>query len=223
MSPMPTRVSSAAPSRVGDAGAVDETEREDPTTSARRQPGRPRDPRADEAILSAVVDLLAEVGFGGLTIDAVAHRAGVGKATIYRRWDGKEPLVLDALTASRQLAPTPDTGDLVHDLLALYLPLTEPVAQQATVRLLPALAAEAAVNPDLAERLRAFVADRRIPAREVWERARDRGEIGPDVDVDLAIDLLIGSLLYRLVFTGAEVTVDVVERSIGVVLRGLRP
>jgi AcrR family transcriptional regulator len=114
--------------------------------------------------MDAVVELLTEVGFGGLTIDAVAHRAGVGKATIYRRWDGKEQLVLDALAAGRIPVPQPDTGTLRDDLLAYYLPLADIEAQQGAVRLMPALAAEAAVDPDLADRLHAFVSDRRAPA-----------------------------------------------------------
>ena len=136
-----------------------------------RPPGRPRDPRADAAILTAVVELLAEVGFGGLTVDAVAHRAGVGKATIYRRWDGKEQLVLDALSTEVQLMATPDTGDLATDLLQIYEPMAEPVAQQSATRLMPALAAEAAVNPELADRLRSFVAMRRGAARDALQRA----------------------------------------------------
>ena len=91
----------------------------------RRRPGRPRDVGADDAIMDAVVEILTEVGFRGLTIDAVAHRAGVGKATIYRRWPGKEQLVLDALTAERVPVPEPDTGSLRDDLLAHYLPLAD--------------------------------------------------------------------------------------------------
>jgi AcrR family transcriptional regulator len=131
----------------------------DPT----RRPGRARDPRADKAILAAAVALLTEVGFGGLTVDAVAHRAGVGKATIYRRWDSKERLVLDALSTEHQPLEAPNTGGLRADLMALYEPMTEPVAQQTAVRLMPALAAEAAGNPALAEQLRAFVSLRRAP------------------------------------------------------------
>lgn len=205
--------------RTGDAGAVPGATDPPP----RRQPGRPRDPRADQAILTAVVDLLAEVGFGGLTIDAVAHRAGVGKATIYRRWDGKEQLVLDALSTGAQQVAEPDTGTVRGDLLALYLPMGEPVAQQATVRLMPALAAEAAVNPELMDRLRAFVSVRRAPARSVVRRAVERGEVAAGTDADLAIDLIAGSLLYRLFFSGGEVDPGVIAEVVDVVLRGVEP
>lgn len=203
--------------RTDDAGAVPGA----PEVPPRRQPGRPRDPRADQAILAAVVDLLAEVGFGGLTVDAVAQRAGVGKATIYRRWEGKEQLVLDALSTGAQQVAEPDTGAVRTDLLALYLPMGEPVAQQATVRLMPALAAEAAVNPELMDRLRAFVSVRRGPARSVFRRAIARGEVPSGTDLDLAIDLIAGSLLYRLFFSGGEVDPRVIEEVVDVVLRGI--
>lgn len=189
----------------------------------RAKPGRPRDPRADEAILAAVLDLLTEVGFGGLTVDAVAARAGVGKATIYRRWQGKEQLVLDALTTDGQQVPVPDTGSLRTDLAQLYLHMADPSLQEATLRLMPALAAEAATNPDLTDRLRAFVSIRRVPARAVFGRAVERGEVRPDTDVDLAIDLVSGALLYRLYFSGGRVDQPVIDEVIEVVLRGLRP
>lgn len=188
-----------------------------------RKLGRPRDARADAAILGAVVEILVEDGFGGLTIDAVAHRAKVGKATIYRRWDGKERLVLDALAATKEDMVAPDTGSVRADLVAIYAQMGEPVNQQTVVRLLPALAAEAAVNPDLAERLRSVVAERRIPSRRALERGRDRGEIRPDADLDLVNDLLTGPFMYRLFFTGAPVDSDLIARSIDLVLRAIAP
>ncbi len=162
--------------------------------------------------MDAVVELLTEVGFGGLTIDAVAHRAGVGKATIYRRWDGKEQLVLDALAAGRIPVPQPDTGTLRDDLLAYYLPLADIEAQQGAVRLMPALAAEAAVDPDLADRLHAFVSDRRAPVAGILRRAQERGEVNDDVDIELVVDLLTGAIMYRLYFSGAVVDEDVIRR-----------
>jgi AcrR family transcriptional regulator len=185
--------------------------------------GRPRDARADEAIMAAVLDLLVEVGFGGLTVDAVAHRAGVGKATIYRRWDGKEQLVLDALRAAKQDQVVPDTGTVRGDLVALYGEMAEPVNQQTVVRLLPALAAEAAINPDLAERLQAFVSDRRTASRTVMERGRERGEIAADTDLDLCIDLISGAFMYRLFFMGTVLDRAVIEQIIDLALRAVAP
>ncbi len=185
--------------------------------------GRPRDVRADEAILAAVVELLTEVGFNGLTIDAVAHRAGVGKATIYRRWDGKEQLVLDALTPDRLATPEPDTGSLRGDLLAYYLPLTEPEAQRGATSLMPALAAEAAADPQIAERLRSFVSNRRAPVARILERAIDRGEVEADLDIELAIDLLTGAIMYRLYFSGLPVDPPTVAELVDRVRRAIQP
>jgi AcrR family transcriptional regulator len=184
----------------------------------RRRPGRPRDLGVDDAIMDAVVEILTEVGFRGLTIDAVAQRAGVGKATIYRRWPGKEQLVLDALTAERVPVPEPDTGSLRDDLLAHYLPLADADAQRGAVRLMPALAAEAAVDPDIADRLQAFVSDRRAPVEGILRHAQERGEVNDDVDVELVVDLLTGAIMYRLYFSGTVVDEDVIRRLLDGVL-----
>jgi len=178
----------------------------------RRRPGRPRDAAVDDAITDAVVELLTEVGFRGLTIDGVAHRAHVGKATIYRRWPGKEQMVLDALTAGRFPVPQPDTGSLHEDLLAYYLPLADLEAQKGAVRLMPALAAEAAVDAEIAERLHAYVSDRRAPVAGILRRAQERGEVADNVDVELVVDLLTGAIMYRLYFSGARVDEDVIRR-----------
>ncbi|MCU1369825.1 MAG: ydeS [Ilumatobacteraceae bacterium] len=187
----------------------------------RRRPGRPRNVGADDAIMDAVVELLTEFGFRGLTIDGVAHRAGVGKATIYRRWEGKEQLVLDALTAGRIPVPQPDTGNLRDDLLAYYLPLADAEAQKGAVRLMPALAAEAAVDSELAARLHAYVSDRRAPVSGILHRAQRRGEIDEAFDMELVVDLLTGAIMYRLYFSGAPVDEDVIERLVAGVLIGI--
>lgn len=187
----------------------------------RRRPGRPREQRADDAIVAAVLEVLTEAGFSGFTIDAVAQRAGVGKATIYRRWDGKEQLILDALSAGRLEVIEPDTGHLRSDLVTYYLPLAESDAQQGAVRLMPALAAEAAINAELAERLRAFVSDRRGPVAHILRRAQGRGELAADTDIDLAIDLLTGPIMYRLYFSGGVVDPAMIERLVDHVLRAL--
>jgi AcrR family transcriptional regulator len=191
------------------------------TSVGARPRGRPRDEQAAEAILGAVVELLAEHGFSGLTVDAVAARAGVGKATIYRRWDTKEALVLAAISGRGAVPEPPDTGSLQGDLCALYGTIADDIQHEAAGRLLPALAAEAAVNPDMRTRLRAFVKDRRAPTKLVLRRGIDRGELPADTDLDLLIDLLVGPLFYRVVFTGQRITPKVVERSIDIVLRGV--
>ena len=188
-----------------------------------RRLGRPRDAGADQAILDAVVEVLSEVGFVGLTVDAVAHRAGVGKATIYRRWDTKEQLVLAAVSTERYATEIPDSGDMRTDLTALYRPLTEPLAQQKALRLLPALVAEAAVNDDLATKLKVFMADRRMPSLRVLEQAQERGELREGVDLELCVDLAIGSILHRLMFTRAPVDLALVDSLVDLVWRAVQP
>jgi AcrR family transcriptional regulator len=206
------------------SGAADVAAAEDRSVAAEpRRPGRPRDAHADEVIRTAVVELLAEEGFTGLTIDAVAQRAGVGKATIYRRWPGNEQHVLDALSATKDTVVIPETGSTRNALIAVNGHLALPASQQAAVRLLPALAAEAAVNEDLAARLRTFVADRRVPNRTVLERAQACGEIDPAVDLDDVIDLITGPLLYRLFFRDARVTDEVLADHIDLVLHAVAP
>ena len=182
---------------------------------------RPRDPRADEAIIGAVLDLLAESGFGRFTMDDVAAAAGVGKATIYRRWPSKERLVLDALSSGRKPVASVDNGSLRDDLLELYRPNVGERAQETTMRLMPALAVEAATDPDVRARLRAFVGDRRRPAREAFARAKDRGEIADGVDVEASIDLLTGSVVNRLFFTGNPVDEPFLDTVLDIVLRGI--
>ncbi|MBX3313113.1 MAG: TetR/AcrR family transcriptional regulator [Actinobacteria bacterium] len=182
---------------------------------------RPRDPRADEAILGAVLDLLAEVGFGRFTMDDVAAAAGVGKATIYRRWPSKEQLVLEALASGREPPPPVDTGDLRADLTEIYERMVGPQARETTTRLMPALAVEAAVDEDVRVRLRAFVDDRRQPARDAFARAMARGEVGADLDVELTIDLITGSVLNRLFFSDLPVDEDVLAKVLDVVLAGI--
>ena len=126
--------------------------------------------------------------------------------------------MLDALTASRLQPDVPDTGALRTDLLEYYLPLTEAEAQAGAIRLMPALAAQAAVDDRLAERLRSFVSDRRTPVAQVLDRAKARGEVAADLDVELAIDLLTGPIMYRLYFSGQPVDAPLVEALVDRVL-----
>ncbi len=133
--------------------------------------GRPRDAGADEAILSATVDALAEGGISGLSMDEIARRAGVGKATIYRRWASKEALVLDAL-GTKPLLPTPDTGSLRNDLLAYATAVVELFNAHPRSDVLPHLIEAACYDERLAESLREYNRIRQRPLRQILRRAR---------------------------------------------------
>ena len=168
--------------------------------------GRPRDPSRDGVIRAAILRLLAEVGYGALTMDAVAAEAGVGKATIYRRWRTKQDLVVDTITElNRTEALSPDTGSLEDDLRnmlrSLVTMITGPVGA-ATLALLstvphqPALA-EAFRNGPLGVWRDAF--------GEVWARAEERGELRPGLSSQLSAEATSALLVQRWLLTGETV------------------
>ena len=118
----------------------------EPARLAPRGPGRPRDAHADEAILEATLELAGTVGLIGLTMDAVAARAGVSKATIYRRWSSKESLVLDAWMACFPVEEFPDAGSLVGDLVANARMISDSFSVGTFAKVLPQMVAAARVN-----------------------------------------------------------------------------
>ncbi len=184
--------------------------------------GRPRSEEAHKAILDATLELLVEVGFSALTVEGVATRAGVGKATIYRRWPSKLPLVIEAFSQLPQLEEV-DTGNLVDDLkkmLRSYLQLfyTTPLAA-----VLPSLAGERAHDPQLSERFDPVIRGRRQPLVRALERAVDRGELSPGLDLDLAADLIVGPIAVRLFFTGGKVSPRMVGPMVDLALSGIAP
>lgn len=192
---------------------------------APRQLGRPRDPRLDEAITAATLELLAEIGYAALTMEAVAARAGVGKATLYRRWAGKEQLVIDAVrTISEQPEPDETTGvrdEIVRLLEAVGRKSTSSVAG----KIFPRLIGESADNPELMARYREQVLDpRRERFRQTLQRGVEQGLVRPDVDLDHAIDLLVGPMAYRhLIRTDPPPAPELAARIVDDVLVGLAP
>jgi AcrR family transcriptional regulator len=183
--------------------------------------GRPRSEEAHQAILDATLALLSEVGFSALTIEGVASRAGVGKATIYRRWPSKLPLVVEAFGSLPALEDI-DTGSLEGDLVTMirnYLTLfvATPLATA-----LPSLAAERVHNPELGELMDPLMAGRRQPLRRAFERAIARGELSPDLNVELASDLVMGPIAVRLFFRGSLIRTELVEPMVRLALTGIR-
>ena len=194
-------------------------------TSAMRR-GRPRSEARKQAILQAAFELLGERGLAATSMDAVAERAGVSKATIYRWWDSKELLALDALYAAWDTAGpvTRETGSLRAEMLALVRPWVRMVAAGPSARILTALLAEAQNDPEFGRAYRAhFVEPRRDQARAVFSRAIARGEIPDGVDVEVAIDLLWGPLYHRLFHGHAPLNEHFARRSVDTVLTGILP
>jgi AcrR family transcriptional regulator len=166
-----------------------------------RSRGRPRSRQAEAAILRATRELLAEQGLAVMTIEEVAARAGVGKASIYRRWPNKAALALDAFVDDYLAAiPVRDTGSLRGDLLASARDWIRAVTRTPAGRTLAGLLAEALIDPALAEAWRDVVLHRmRDDRRAIISRAIARGEIPAGIDADLILDLFYGALYHRFV------------------------
>jgi AcrR family transcriptional regulator len=183
--------------------------------------GRPRNEACTGDILEATLHLVAEVGIAGLTMDAVASRAGVGKATIYRRWTSKEALMLDAWMSCVRKPPAPDTGTLQGDLETLLGGIDSPLTDHKLQRVFPQMIAAAKVNPDIADAYRAYVEQRRAPLRAVLQRAVERGEIDPSHDLEVVHDLLVAPLIYRWVISDAPIDEPVIRQIIATVTAGI--
>jgi AcrR family transcriptional regulator len=183
--------------------------------------GRPRSEEAHQAILDATLALLAEVGFSSLTVEGVAARAGVGKATIYRRWPSKVPLVVEAFGGLPAFEEA-DTGSLVGDLKAMLRAYLELFNETPLATVLPALASERAHDPALAALFNPVLRQRRSPLMNVLERARARGEVPPDTDLELAADLIVGPIAVRLFFTGRRIQPKLVDPLVEMALGGIQ-
>jgi AcrR family transcriptional regulator len=174
--------------------------------------GRPRDPHVDEAILSAALDLLIEEGFPRLSIEGVAARAGVGKAAIYRRWDSKTSLVVDAINERVVCGiDFPDTGDFRADVEAV---LTQVLIRIRGVegKVWKAVVSELVKNEELAELFRReFVAVRRADMISRVKAAMDSGQLPPG-DVELLADVGSAMVHHRMLVSGEPPTDDLPKR-----------
>jgi AcrR family transcriptional regulator len=186
--------------------------------------GRPRSDRAHRAILDSALALLIKDGFADLRLEHVAAQAGVGKATLYRRWPSKEALALDLLM--RLAAPhiaIDDVGDTRAEMLAATTNAMRAVTETTFGPVIRALLSQIAVNPALGDPFRAGVVDaRRQEIRRVITRGVSRGDLRHDADPDMATELLVGPVYFRLMF-GGELTQAFAERVVDAVLRGYAP
>lgn len=185
--------------------------------------GRPRSAAADEAILEAALELLAEVGFTGMSMEEVARRAGVGKDTLYRRWHSKEAMVRGAIARmAAEEVKVPDTGSLDGDLRAYLRSIVRLLTRSDFGRIVAGLVGEASRNPELGVVFRAFWASRRKVAKEVALRAGD-GRPAVDVNEDVLIDLLVGPIYYRLLISGAPLSPAYIDRLVDAVVKIMVP
>ncbi len=195
------------------------------STDAPRQLGRPRDPRLDAAIADATLQLLAEGGYDAITMEAVAGLAGVGKATLYRRYSGKEQLVIDAVATLAEPAEIVRGASVRDELVARLEAIRRKSTSSLAGKIFPRLISASAENPDLMRGYRRQVLDpRRAAFVAVLQRGVDEGVVRPDVDLDYAVDLLVGPMVYRnLIRTEPPPGPELAARIVDDVLVALAP
>lgn len=163
--------------------------------------GRPRSVQSHQAMLQATLELLGEVGFDAMSIEAIAARAGVGKTTIYRRYSSKEELVADAIESRRQDVVIPDTGHLWSDIDQLVESAAQITFSSLGRQTVAMIISSASSNPQFAQIYwTKYLQPRRQAFAVVIERAKTRNEIQADLDSSLVFDVISGIMLYALIF-----------------------
>lgn len=194
---------------------------------AARAPGRPRSAQAERAIIDTVLQMVAESGFDALSVEGVASRAGVGKGTIYRRWSGKQAMLIDALASvSEELPELPDDQPVRDSLVALVDTIRLSTQNTPAGRLLPRIMASVSQYPDVINAYRERVVERRSQSlRALLAHGVETGELRDDLDPDVAVTLLVGPILYIVMMksTGPAIDRRTSERLVDGVLQGLRP
>ncbi len=191
-----------------------------PRLTRREAPSRPRvEGDREQEILAAAIAVLVDVGYDRLTMDAVAARAKASKATLYRKWDGKAALVIDALMSEKSpIEVPPDTGSLRGDLLAMFCGHGGLTDRHQTA-LLGSVVTAIGRDPEFAAAFRErFIAPKVAVGREVYERARERGELRPDIDLDILTAALPGIVLHRGFLLGDPPTPDLIARVVDQVI-----
>lgn len=171
----------------------------------KKTPGRPRSSQSHQSILKATLELLGEVGFEVMSIEAIASRAGVGKTTIYRRYKSKEELVADAIESMRQDVVIPDTGNFWKDIDELIENAAQitlsPLGRQTVAMII----SSASSNPQFAQIYQSkYLQPRRQAFAAVIERGQERKEISQDLDSGLVFDAMSGIMLYALLFQSTK-------------------
>ncbi len=194
-----------------------------------RKPGRPRSAQAHKAIIDATLELLAEEGFQGLSIEAVAARAGVGKTTIYRRWASKDELVMDAIREVQVNLSVIDTGNFRNDLVTFFKTayqgvMAHPLLEQLVLKFI----GDYQTNPEI---FQVFFRQIVIPRFQYFfhrvEQAKARGEIRKDIDPKLVMDLVAGALFFHWIVTrnfmptSSTSPVEWMEQMIDAILQGI--
>ncbi|KPV57816.1 TetR family transcriptional regulator [Paenibacillus sp. A3] len=185
--------------------------------------GRPRNVETQKSILSASYELLLENGFAAVTVDKIADRAKVSKATIYKWWPNKAAVVMDGfLFAASARLPVPDTGSTLNDILIHATNVTRFLtSREGTI--ITELLGEGQFDPGLAEAYRTrYFQPRRLEARNLLEKGVQRGELKKNLDIGLCIDLIYGPIFYRLLVTGEKLDDAYVQQLVMNAFEGIR-
>lgn len=178
-------------------------------------PARPRiEGDRELEILDATLEVLCDVGYDRLTMDAVAARAKASKATLYRRWERKSALVIDALLSTKEAPASPDTGNLRDDLVQSACSMGG-LSDEKPVGMLASILTALTRDPDFAADFRTrFVGPKMATTRAIYERALERGEIREDIDIDLLSAALAGIVLHRTYVLGEQPTNELITQVI---------
>jgi AcrR family transcriptional regulator len=199
---------------------------ESQSTQARR-PGRPRSIRADKAILQATVELLAEIGYSSLTIEGIAERAGVGKTTIYRRFDSIEEIIISAFGQMTGGIDIPDTGDTHEDLRELGRAFMERSIATVMFPVMGQILGTALTEPAVLDAFKEnLMIPRQAALRTILERGVQRGDVRPDIDIDLIVDLFPGGIIFHVLFQlppGCRPSPDYPDRVTDTLWSGIKP
>jgi AcrR family transcriptional regulator len=196
----------------------------EPEDGTARRPGRPRDAKAHAAILQATLEVLAEVGYPNLTMEEVARAAGVGKATIYRWWDSKLHLVLEAAAPHLEIGLVPDTGTTRNDLLAATDQVIHTYANPIAAIVIYAVIADLEQDVRLRDTFRAvWVLPWRQSLTEALERGVARGDLAAGTDIPFVVDLIVGIVFQRVLIVPEPMTDGLAEGIVDLVMEGELP
>jgi AcrR family transcriptional regulator len=192
------------------------------TSQLIKGPGRPRDEEVRKRILDSAAQLLEELCYDEITVDAIAERSGAGKATIYRWWPNKVAVLIEAFREriTREL-PFPDTGDFRQDVRLQLQNFTEIIYRGRRGKVFRAFIAGAQADPEIAKAFREnWIRPRRAEARKLFERYIAAGTADPDLDPDLMVELVFSPLYYRLLTGWGEITPEYLDRLVDMALSG---
>jgi AcrR family transcriptional regulator len=190
----------------------------------RKGPGRVRSEAARQAVLAATWDLVGETGFSRLTMEKIAARADVSKATVYRWWSNRASVAMDALLERALIeVPFPDSGDAVQDICENLRAVVAFLNSENAGHIIAGLVADAQHDPDLAEEFRtSFVLDRGLQGHAMLQRGVERGELRDDIDLAVVGDVLVGPVYYRLLIGDGQLNADYTAELVRILFDGLR-